>query len=221
VRVYHFTNMVHAISNLSLRRLKVSRISELNDPFELFAADLLNPKHLKAFSKFRDQLDKTKGFVCFSGAWRNPLLWGHYADKHQGIALGFDIPDDQAIKMHYTSHRAKVKFDTATRKIIDGPGVVDALIRTKFTDWKYEDEYRIYVNLDPETQEGGLHFVDFSKELQLHEVIIGMRCTLPMQRVHDLLRENVAPVRVKKAGMSRRNFKLIEDRSFRKSPIKK
>lgn len=217
MRVYHFINAIHAISNLSLKRLKVSRIGELNDPFELFAADALNPKHLKAFSAFKNQLNKTKGLICFSGDWSNPLLWGHYADKHQGMALGFDIPDDQVLKVHYTSSRVKVEFDIRKKTVVDGSNVVERLIRTKFTDWQYEDEYRIFVNLDPQTQEGGLHFVDFSPELRLREVIIGMRCELPIQRIWQLLGTDGAQVRVIKAGMARRLFKIIEDRKFRKS----
>ncbi len=219
MRVYHFINTTHAINNLSLKRLKVSRISELNDPFELLAADALNPKHLKAFSAFKNQLNKTKGLICFSGAWSNPLLWGHYADKHHGMALGFDIPDNQVLKVHYTSHRAKVEFDTTTRTVKDGSNVVERLIRTKFTDWQYEDEYRVFVNLDPQNQEGGLHFVNFSQDLQLREVIIGMRCHLPVQRVRQLVGASELSVKVIKAGMARRIFKIIEDRKFRTSLI--
>ena len=215
MRVYHFVNTTHAISNLSLKRLKVSRFGQLNDPFELLAADLLNTNHRQAFSAFKDQLDKTNGIICFSSAWSNPLLWGHYADKHDGMALGFDIPDDQALKVNYTSNRVSVDFDTKSRKVVNGSNVVDKLIRTKFTDWKYEDEYRVFVNLDPERKEGGLHFVDFSSDLQLREVILGMRCELPIQKVRQLLGSDAVSIKVIKAGMALRSFRLIEDRQFR------
>ena len=216
MRVYHFVNTTHAISNLSLKRLKVARFGQLNDPFELLAADLLDPKHRHVFAALKKKLDETNGLICFSGAWSNPLLWGHYADKHDGMALGFDVPDDQASKVYYTSRRVDLEFDTTTRKVVDGSIVVDRLIRTKFTDWKYEDEYRIFVNLDPASKEGGLHFVDFSPDLNLREVIIGMRCELPMERVRQLLGNESASIKVMKAGMALRSFKVIEDRQFRK-----
>ena len=111
MRVYHFINATHGISNVALRRLRVSRFSQLNDPFELLAADMTDPRHKEAFDRFKAEIDKNKGMICFSGTWHNPLLWGHYADKHKGIALGFDISDEILLKVRYTSNRAQIKFD--------------------------------------------------------------------------------------------------------------
>jgi hypothetical protein len=34
MRVYHFTKAVHGLEAIRRRRLKIARISELNDPFE-------------------------------------------------------------------------------------------------------------------------------------------------------------------------------------------
>jgi hypothetical protein len=217
MRAYHFTNTTHAISDLAMKRLKVSRISQLNDPFEFLAADLLDPRHFRAFSDLKEQLDRSTGLICFSGSWRNPLLWGHYADKHSGVALGFDIQDDQVLKVNYTADRAPVKFDVNSGKVVDDRDVVDRLLRTKFADWRYEDEYRIFLNLDSESMEGGHYFVDFSPELHLREVILGMRCDLSMKRVRQLLGVDSDSVKVLKAGMAKRSFRLIEDRQFRGS----
>ena len=176
MRVFHFTNTYYGISNLSLKRLKVSRFSQLNDPFELLAADLLDSRDRKALSEFKNTLNANKGMICFSGSWGNPLLWGHYADKHSGMALGFDIPDEYLSPVQYTTQRAKVEFDQKTRKIVNGTRLMDKLLRTKFTDWKYEDERRMFVDLDPTLQEGGNHFVEFSKDLALREVILITDC---------------------------------------------
>ena len=118
-------------------------------------------------------------------------------------------------KIIYTSQRANVTFDTTAKKIVDGLNVVDKLIRTKFTDWKYEDEYRLFIELDPTTVEAGNYFVDFSDNIKLMEVILGMNCALPIRRVRQLLETDLTHVRVKKAGMALRSFKVIEDRSFR------
>jgi hypothetical protein len=149
MRVYHFLNTNFAISNLSLKRLKISRFSQLNDPFELLAADLLDPSDQAALANFKDTLDKSTGMICFSSAWSTPLLWGHYADKHSGIVLGFDIPENLLAKVKYTANRTKIEFDTQKNQIINGNAVMDRILRTKFLDWKYEDEYRMFVNLTP------------------------------------------------------------------------
>ncbi|SMC83749.1 DUF2971 domain-containing protein [Polynucleobacter kasalickyi] len=143
MRIYNFTSFPHAISNLKNKRLKISRFNELNDPFELLAADLLDIRHREAFTRFKKQLNEKAGIVCFSGAWGNPLIWGHYAKRHTGIALGFDVSDEMLLKVHYTASRPKIEFDQTKRKVVDGSKVVDQLIRTKFIDWKYEDEYRM------------------------------------------------------------------------------
>ncbi len=215
MRAFHFIDANYGISNLSLKRLKISRFNQLNDPFELLAADLLDPRDRKALSDFKSALDATKGMICFSRSWSNPLLWGHYAEKHSGMALGFDIPDEYLSPVQYTKQRSKVEFDKTTREIVDGPRLVDKLLRTKFVDWEYEDEQRMFVDLDPNSQEGGNHFVEFSKDLVLREVILGLKCYLPVSRVRQLLKDELTPIKVLKAGMALRAFKIIEDRSAR------
>jgi len=216
MKVYKFIDTNFGISNIALKRLKVTRLKDLNDPFELLAANVLNPKDRKALCEFKTQLHGTNGIVCFSGSWSNPLLWGHYANNHNGMALGFEIPDQLIHKAHYTSQRVKVSFDQKTRKVVDADILVDRLIRTKFTDWSYEDEYRIFIELADLNEEYGNYFLDFSPTLQLREVIVGMNCDLSIDRIRKLLDNELTKVHVRKARMAYRTFKMVEDRLFRK-----
>jgi Protein of unknown function (DUF2971) len=215
MRVYNLVGATHGVSNLSLRRLKVSRFSKLNDPFELLAADLLDRRDKTALEKMKEQLDQSSAIICFSESWHSPLLWGHYAESHTGIALGFDVPDDYLIKVKYTTNRPKINFDTTTRKVIDGQAVVERLISTKFSHWEYENEQRMFVKLDDTYDESGNHFVDFGERLQLREVILGVKCSLPIERVRKLVEREMPPVKVMKAGMALRTFRVIEDRTQR------
>ena len=218
MKVYHFLKTEHAISNLSLRHLKISRFNELNDPFEMLAADTLDREHLTALGKLKQEIDKTTGLICFSRAWSNPLLWGHYADKHSGVALGFEVPDDLIVKIRYTKNRPKIEVDKKTMKIIDGPSVVDRLISAKFSDWEYEDEYRLFFGLDHSTKVGEHYFTDFSQQLLLREVVLGLNCELAISTVSQMLGDDERKkLRVIKAGLHRREFKVIEDRSARVS----
>jgi len=66
------------------RRLKQSRIHELNDPFELTPYNLTDPDLRRAFYKTRNDMGQNKGMVCFSADWRDPVIWAHYSDKHRG-----------------------------------------------------------------------------------------------------------------------------------------
>jgi hypothetical protein len=215
MRVYHFTSTKHAVDDIKYKRLKVSRFNELNDPFELLAADLLDPRHRQAFANLKNEVNDKTGIICFSGGWGNPLLWGHYADKHTGIALGFDVSDEMLIDVRYSSSRPKIEFDKINRRVVDGHQVLDKLISTKFTDWKYEDESRMYVKLDQSSNEKGMYFVDFSSDLILREVVLGMNCSETLEDVKKLVDSNVTKVKVIKAGMALRKFKVIEDRTYR------
>jgi hypothetical protein len=33
------------------------------------------------------------GVLCLGASWSSPVMWAHCADKHFGVALGFDVPD--------------------------------------------------------------------------------------------------------------------------------
>ena len=219
MRVYHFLNETYAVSDISLRRLKVSRFNGLNDPFELLAADLGDVRHQAAFQNFKNELNETKGMISFSKAWSNPLLWGHYADCHRGMALGFEIPDEFLSPVIYTKRRAKIEFDEQAQKVVDGEAVIDRVIRTKFSDWAYEDEHRMFINLDEASAEAGFHFVDFSEKLVLQEVVVGLNCTLPVARIRQLLKDNLSNVKVKKARLALRDFKVVEDRSVHSKSV--
>lgn len=216
MRLYYFTSSEHAVSNIELQRIKVSIINELNDPFELLAADLLDPRHRNAFFKFKNELNKSTGIISFSASKSNPLLWGHYAVKHTGMALGFHITDGSLHEVNYTSNRPKFEFDEKSQKIINGQKLVGNILRTKFLDWKYEEEHRLYVNLEESDKSTGLYFQKFTSSLILKEVILGLKCLNPIEEIRELKNIKNTDIKVSKAGMALRSFKVIEDRDYRK-----
>ena len=111
MRVYYLTGANYGLSNLALQRVKVSRFHDLNDPFELVGVNLAEKGVRKAFREMKENLDGEKGLICFSKSWKNPLLWGHYAEKHTGIALGFDVPDERLSPVIYAKRLLSMKLD--------------------------------------------------------------------------------------------------------------
>jgi len=105
MRAYHFLSARYALAAIEKQRLKVSRFDDLNDPFELYAAELQNPKHRIAFRKFKKEMAKRFGLLCFSKSWKSPLLWSHYGDRHKGVALEFDINEDIINEVSYKPDR--------------------------------------------------------------------------------------------------------------------
>jgi hypothetical protein len=215
MRLYYFSPAPFALSNLSLGRLKISRFADLNDPFELLAANMVNAQHREAFSEMKRELNESKGLICFSRAWSNPLLWGHYADKHTGVALGFDVSDHLVAEVIYADKRVRIEVDRKTKRVLLDEEKVSRLLRTKFLDWKYEDECRLFVQLDPSTRESGMYFQDFSDDLTLTEVILGPRCDLPIERIRSVLKTQYPTAKVAKARMAFKTFRVTEDRRFR------
>ena len=96
MRVYHFIKLEHGLDSLRDKRLKISLIDKLNDPFELLALKLLGEydKELdELMEKLKNFISQKYGILCFSLDWNNPLLWAHYAGNHKGICLGFEISE--------------------------------------------------------------------------------------------------------------------------------
>ena len=59
----------------------------------------------------------------------NPLLWSHYADKHRGICLGFDMDDRILWQVKYVKERSPLKLPLSKE-------TADQLLWTKYWDWK-------------------------------------------------------------------------------------
>lgn len=201
MRVYHLTNAMHAVSNIALRRLKVSRFEDLNDPFELIGADLKDKVERTAFRELKRRLHEKYGVLCFSKSWSNPVLWSHYADKHRGVCLGFDIEDSEAREIIYTEKPLKMKFASQRAR---------PLMLTKYVDWRYEEEVRIILELNRLPVEGGLYFSLFSPEMELREVILGPRCSLEQNVIADLCKKLNDKIEVKKARLAFSSFRVIE-----------
>lgn len=213
MRLYYFTSAEFGISNIALRRLKVSRFHDLNDPFELLAVNIGERESRAPVRAARDRLNEGSGLICFSRTWSNPLLWGHYAAKHSGICLGFDVEDHRVEPVIYAKEPMKIPVDPKTGEPKFSVDIVNRLKRTKFADWKYEDEVRLFLFLDEAQLEGGLHFLPFGADLVLREVLLGPRCTVPLDGVRRLVAASSPRVSVVKTRIAYQSFNVVEHRA--------
>ncbi|MEA3394859.1 MAG: DUF2971 domain-containing protein [Pseudomonadota bacterium] len=211
MRIYYLSPSQFAISNLALRRLKIARISDLNDPFELLAMIVRNEEDLRVFSMLKDRLSKDNGLLCFSRSWENPVLWGHYADRHTGIALGFDVDDAQIQPVNYAKEPFAVTRDPITDLPSPTENEMSTVLCTKFYDWKYEDEVRVFVQLDHATKEGGLYFYPFDEKVVLREVVLGPKCELPLKAIRALVSEYTPTVEVIKSSIALGTFRVVKN----------
>jgi len=216
MRVYKFLNKQFGLKGLYERRLKQSRIHELNDPFELAPYDLTDPATRHAFGAVRESLGRENGLICFSASWQDPVIWAHYADKHQGICLGFEIPTiigdggkDIAKKVTYISRPLRFPAEFLNLPQARQLKYVDRIPFTKFKHWAYEKEVRVWGRLSNE--EDGLYFFEFEHRMRLVEVRVGANCTLQRSAVMRTLGGSEGETRIVKVRAAHNRFAMVQD----------
>src|ERR1700721_1920879 len=96
MRVYHYLESKWALDDLRRRRLKVSKIDEMNDPYEWACVRSEDDASQAVLEATREnEIATIHGVPSFSRSWNNILMWSHYADQPEGICLGFDVPDGE------------------------------------------------------------------------------------------------------------------------------
>lgn len=211
IRVYHLTSAEFAISNIALGRLKVARFTDLNDPFELISVNLRERRTRKIIRDFKDYYNQSTGLLCFSADWTNPVLWSHYATKHFGICLGFDVLRTNVTKVKYEDERILQDIGENGDPTQIGKSLQTLLISTKFKHWQYEEEYRMFVNLKNTIEESPLNFVEFDNKIILKEVILGPQCRLSLDAVRKLSKERYPESTIFKSRLAFKFFKVVPD----------
>jgi len=201
VKAYKFLNLKYGLKAIQERRIKISQLKDLNDPFEGLPFDLSIAYHRDVLARSLDEIGPKYGYLCFSAKWCNPVLWAHYADKHHGLCLGFDTKFDLAPVSYIPNRIPFVVPPTLTMAELVHSG--------KSADWRYEDELRAITTL--ETQSGGLYFMEFNERMRLADVIIGVRCALTKQRVIKALGNISDRVAIRKARLAYDTFDIVED----------
>ena len=140
--------------------------------------------------------------LCFSDDWHNPVLWSHYADKHRGMVLGFDINSKIIRNVQYVDHRPTFQKVNET--------TLFTLLYTKHRDWQYEREWRIFTQLEQQASANGLYFGDFNQDLVLREVIVGALCTTSKHGIREALHDD--DVVIIKGRLAFNTFRIVKDR---------
>lgn len=189
-RLYYFTSQHYALESIRLKRVKIARFKELNDPFDFVGLAVDLPSQRYYMNRIWDQIDSEIGIICMSTTWQEPLLWGHYADKHKGICLGFDVEAKDWHKVKYRKERPSLaRYGAKTLSDITDERWAEISL-TKFKAWEYEREYRHLVDLkDPDSN--GLHFHPFSERMVLRQLIVGFRSTATRAMVQELVGDDV------------------------------
>ena len=209
--IYKFLCEKYGLEALRNRRLKISLINELNDPFELLAPNLSDPILRIAFHEMKSQMSKNKGLLCFSKMRTNPLLWSHYANRHQGICLGFFAPPEDLQKVIYTSRRPDPEDLFSNSKSVREKSMQNFIV-TKYNHWRYEKEWRLWVQLQEKDQGTGRFFLDFSDSLKLVKVVVGAESKISRNTIGLAIGKRYPNVQRFKARAAFGSFKIIRNK---------
>ena len=209
-RVYKFTCVQYGISDIQNRHLKLSTIKDFNDPFDLCPVDVTDPDIRFAMEALAAHHHKNTGVLCFSRNWDSLLLWSHYGASHTGVCLGFDIPEGAPGENFDTDVLYQPNVIKIRKEDIDEDFVYRTL-RTKHESWSYEQEVRMFVQINDPPDPKGLRWMDFGPNLELKEVIMGSQCTPEdSDAVVEALRPYGDSVKCWWAGMRPDAFLLVK-----------
>ncbi len=174
MKLYHFNSSKFGLDDITKCRIRISRINELNDPFEFLANSGEDPELRKAFKNTKNGMDKNRGIICFSETWSNPVMLSHYADRHTGMCLGFEVVAKIVERVQYSAQRLTFSKHDFTTQDAKAEQAMRHCIYTKFSHWEYEEEWRAFVSLDHSTKNSqGHYFLDFNSALKLTDVMVG------------------------------------------------
>ena len=190
--------------------MRLGRFSRMNDPFELMCFNSGEPDERYIFRMLRDRWEKSLGLICFGKHWKSPVMWAHYAKSHTGICLGFDVPEDCPKKMIYEPERLKWAVDFA--KPIRGVdhSLLEKVITTKYEQWAYEEEWRIFANLEDPDPLNGEYYLNFGPNLTLREIIVGANCQKSVGSFRKLVGDVEQSVTIIKARPAFDTFSMVK-----------
>jgi hypothetical protein len=161
-------------------------------PRNIVRKQLRNIGNSKIYSEALGKKKKEFKVSCFSEVSDNILMWSHYADKHKGICIGFDLAhaceDYVLYPVNYISQVQKIDGMTNT------PYVFYHLVTVKADCWAYEKEIRA-------VSKNGNPLQQFPKEA-VKEIIFG--CKVKPSTISSTVKE------IKKIGYRNVSFYKME-----------
>lgn len=221
--LYRVLTAEAGILSLQNGNLRLGSALEFNDPYDsllaLRHADSRVPQELldEAARRQRETQFSQYGILCMTKKPQSSCLWSHYADKHRGVAFGFDLKTDgeSIFKVKYSASRPALNISEETK-----PGDRNAMnqiikcLTTKSKDWKYEQEFRVILPLSnpiviTQVAKGrATHLIPMPS--QLREVIFGCHCTNQDRRIiRDIIKHSYDwPILMKQAKLSSHSFEM-------------
>ena len=163
-----FTRQDEELVNTNLSRLEKRRIKNIP----------LKEKVRSVKSMWRKQKENF-AVSCFSKIFDNILMWSHYADKHEGLCIGFMVDigkliDNTNILTYSVDYKSKFTplpfYDNDINKRLE---TLKQYFSVKAEFWSYEKEIRLVdSNYYSKYQSD---FFSFSQYAEIQEIYFGLK----------------------------------------------
>lgn len=229
--VYSFRGATeYAIADITGFTMSFQHPSEFNDPLDTLLFRWIDHNILEGDYEYLYQLRKAIDHLrvrCFTIPPEpknpaeelllpieriHPLMWAHYADRHHGLCIVYEIKKDFFSKgIHEPSFRNihKVSYTADIPNLSSDININDALF-TKGQIWEYENEVRI-LDFDMTTNENVKVIHLHQDEVSIKEVYFGVNCSeYTKNMVKKSLRSK--PTKLFQMEINERNIRTLKAR---------
>lgn len=144
---HYFSGNEYSINNLLGGNITFSHINYFNDPCEI----ALLPDEELFVTKNSDMRYKYEVLVrvfCFSQTFKNPLMWGHYGNSHEGFCVGYDKKEIENIpEFKDNICFGPVKYSDEIPLLSDEDIINGYAVFCKSSDWANEQEWHACIYL--------------------------------------------------------------------------
>lgn len=131
------------------------------------------------------------GVLSLAKRWDCPLMWSHYADKHQGLCIEYDTDENTCNRLNPVDYERSRSIKASDLKLSELDDSIDAWHKilnayffTKAPDWKYEEEWRCL-----SVKQGRV-----SAPFRISGIYFGLRCDAAVKKtIINLLHEQENP----------------------------
>lgn len=219
---------VGRFSNEAMRK----HLAKISNSLVVNLTDVELEKLAKEYSdKFRKNFLEQAPFsfqeiTCFSVPTTEDsdiLMWSHYANKWQGVRLGFNMLFENHAQLDYGNNtpyyldmvrynEERVSFDLSRIKDIDDLSEYwewyRSIVANKAKAWQYENEWRLIALEDKSEKIGALRFWRFDRRI-LKSVDIGPRVSASDKKeILNIISTNYQGVAVREVVPDSRMFKI-------------
>jgi len=158
-----------------------------------------------------DAISKQYRIYCLTPKPDCQLMWGHYAQAHKGICLGFKTANDvfcSALKVIYSDEYPKLNFSSDSLS----ENLLPLLVKSK--PWEYENEYRLISEENAHAQGQGTLRTDNGffqvPPDALQSIYVGINTLdTELDKLKALLKKKAPHIVLKKAIKSRNKYQIV------------